>query len=35
LDWMIEIPMTDANLDGAVDDLDQEAMAKKRKMRHP
>lgn len=29
MDWMIEIPMTDANLDGAVDDLDQEAMAKK------
>jgi len=27
--------MADANLSGAVDDLDQEAMAKKRKMRHP
>ena len=32
---MIEIPMADANLGGAVNDQDQEAMAKKRKMRHP
>jgi len=27
--------MADANLNGAVDDLDQEAMAKKKKMKHP